>query len=400
MNSKNTNNMNRKKIAMVLIACCTLASCNEELENEVMFDNAYQNKKVEVKQSTKQIAYSLATYLYSNQAEVTKLHQAISIMVSYGLDENLPVYDILSTNNSVFFTDASLFLNLRQAFDEDVLKSMGLSSSNYYGDLNVYWGYHDEWKGNTMPIIAYLDGNSTEDSIYGFKMGTSGIEEVTVRVTDFENVVYPIIILNFNETNYSDYPDFKRGIRSKGGVVWAMPTTKEEDEDVEYNQWTDPTKLYEVDLVSFRDDKVQYDTWIAGGSEFYLETAFVNYSTNQIDSTIIRMDFTRSEIKKAKTKYYTSTSINDSWEANYNDMHIVLREQDYGSLDPISVSLSIPNVGSVSVTLPCKNQDDIIYNYSLSRMTYISGLNSAMRRNIGAGSCTIGTKLLISNKPY
>ena len=355
--------MNRKKIAMVLIACCTLASCNEELENEVMFDNAYQNKKVEVKQSTKQIAYSLATYLYSNQAEVTKLHQAISIMVSYGLDENLPVYDILSTNNSVFFTDASLFLNLRQAFDEDVLKSMGLSSSNYYGDLNVYWGYHDEWKGNTMPIIAYLDGNSTEDSIYGFKMGTSGIEEVTVRVTDFENVVYPIIILNFNETNYSDYPDFKRGIRSKGGVVWAMPTTKEEDEDVEYNQWTDPTKLYEVDLVSFRDNKVQYDTWIAGGSEFYLETAFVNYSTNQIDSTIIRMDFTRSEIKKAKTKYYTSTSINDSWEANYNDMHIVLREQDYGSLDPISVSLSIPNVGSVSVTLPCKNQDDIIIHY-------------------------------------
>ncbi|MDD6166144.1 MAG: hypothetical protein PUB31_07430 [Bacteroidales bacterium] len=392
--------MNRKKIAMVLIACCTLASCNEELENEVMFDNAYQNKKVEVKQSTKQIAYSLATYLYSNQAEVTKLHQAISIMVSYGLDENLPVYDILSTNNSVFFTDASLFLNLRQAFDEDVLKSMGLSSSNYYGDLNVYWGYHDEWKGNTMPIIAYLDGNSTEDSIYGFKMGTSGIEEVTVRVTDFENVVYPIIILNFNETNYSDYPDFKRGIRSKGGVVWAMPTTKEEDEDVEYNQWTDPTKLYEVDLVSFRDNKVQYDTWIAGGSEFYLETAFVNYSTNQIDSTIIRMDFTRSEIKKAKTKYYTSTSINDSWEANYNDMHIVLREQDYGSLDTISVSLSIPNVGSVSVTLPCKSQDDIIYNHSLSRMTYISGLNSAMRRNIGAGSCTIGTKLFISNKPY
>lgn len=392
--------MNRKKIAMVLIACCTLASCNEELENEVMFDNAYQNKKVEVKQSTKQIAYSLATYLYSNQAEVTKLHQAISIMVSYGLDENLPVYDILSTNNSVFFTDASLFLNLRQAFDEDVLKSMGLSSSNYYGDLNVYWGYHDEWKGNTMPIIAYLDGNSTEDSIYGFKMGTSGIEEVTVRATDFENVVYPIIILNFNETNYSDYPDFKRGIRSKGGVVWAMPTTKEEDEDVEYNQWTDPTKLYEVDLVSFRDDKVQYDPWIAGGSEFYLETAFVNYSTNQIDSTIIRMDFTRSEIKKAKTKYYTRTSINDSWEANYNDMHIVLREQDYGSLDTISVSLSIPNVGSVSITLPCKNQDDIIYNHSLSRMTYISGLNSAMRRNIGAGSCTIGTKLLISNKPY
>ena len=395
---------NIKRIALLAIfAGAFMSSCTEDeflTEEEVGTHHSYL-KTENVPTSTEPFALDFAKYIQANPSALTTLNEAIHKVVGYDLDENLTFYDILQFNNSVFFgSEYSNITNLGKGISAEKLKKSGYNSTNYYGGLNIYWGYHDEWDGKTLPIIGYVEDGKETTNIKGYKKKKKSIEKTNITIADFDSVKFPVIIINYSDRDYSEYPEFKRGIRQKGGKVWLYDGYNNNDNDNNNttNIWNDTTKVYKLKLTSFKAVK-NYD--IMGGSEFAFESAFVNQATEAADKTRYTCEYTRRQIKNKVTKTF-NVAINPDWQAKYENMHFYIIEEDGGWNDNINVSLSVQGVGSLSTTLPAHSFDDILFSASWIRYSFITDMDTTNNTNtmmFDSGN-TLKTKMEISDRPY
>lgn len=393
----------RRILAIALIASCALVSCNEEVDEFDNQNSSFNNKTTVITQSTKEVAYTFANYLKDNPAVVNDLHQAIEKVVSYDLDENLTVYDALQPQNSVFFNSPSELGSIGKAFDESALNKEGYTSANYYGGLNIYWGYCDEWDGKTMPIIAYVDPNITAKKINGYQIKGNSIEEVTISSAFIDSVVAPVIIINFNETDYSEYPDFKNGERTKDGVTFLKGDEKGGDDDKptqNYGKYDNPNKLYKAVFAALQSaDGTQYDAVWAGGSEVYVKSGAINAAGAQTYNNH-RCEFTRGQIKRRTIKYYSGLPIMfDDWKVEYLNMPVKLYDQDPGSKTTVKATIKIDNIGDIEINLPLQNDDDLIGEVDRSRVSYMTDhANHNNWQQIGSMKISMG--LVISDRAY
>lgn len=380
-----------------------MSSCTEDeflTEEEVGTHHSYL-KTENVPASTESFALDFAKYIQANPNALTTLNEAIHKVVGYDLDENLTFYDILQFNNSVFFgSEDSDIINLGRGISAEKLKDLGYNSTNYYGGLNIYWGYHDEWDGKTLPIIGYVENGKETINIKGYQITEKSIEKTNITIADFDSVKFPVIIINYSDRNYDEYPEFKRGIRQKGGKIWLYDGFNKEDGDENNttNVWNDTTKVYKLKLTSFKAVK-NYD--IMGGSEFAFESAFVNQATEAADKTRYTCEYTRKQIKNKVTKTF-NVAINPDWQAKYENMHFYIIEEDGGWNDNINVSLSVQGVGSLSTTLPAHSFDDILFSASWIRYSFITDMDTTNNTNtmmFDSGN-TLKTKMEISDRPY
>ena len=395
---------NIKRIALLAILTgAFMSSCTEDeflTEEEVGTHHSYL-KTENVPTSTEPFALDFAKYIQANPNALTTLNEAIHKVVGYDLDENLTFYDILQFNNSVFFgSEDSDITNLGRGISAEKLKDLGYNSTNYYGGLNIYWGYHDEWDGKTLPIIGYVENGKETINIKGYQITEKSIEKTNITIADFDSVKFPVIIINYSDRNYSEYPEFKRGIRQKGGKIWLYDGFNKEDGDENNttNIWNDTTKVYKLKLTSFKAVK-NYD--IMGGSEFAFESAFVNQATEAADKTRYTCEYTRKQIKNKVTKTF-NVAINPDWQAKYENMHFYIIEEDGGWNDNINVSLSVQGIGSLSTTLPAHSFDDILFSASWIRYSFITDMDTTNNTNtmmFDSGN-TLKTKMEISDRPY
>ena len=395
---------NIKRIALLAILTgAFMSSCTEDeflTEEEVGTHHSYL-KTENVPASTESFALDFAKYIQANPSALTTLNEAIHKVVGYDLDENLTFYDILQFNNSVFFgSEDSDITNLGRGISAEKLKDLGYNSTNYYGGLNIYWGYHDEWDGKTLPIIGYVENGKETINIKGYQITEKSIEKTNITIADFDSVKFPVIIINYSDRNYDEYPEFKRGIRQKGGKIWLYDGFNKEDGDENNttNVWNDTTKVYKLKLTSFKAVK-NYD--IMGGSEFAFESAFVNQATEAADKTRYTCEYTRKQIKNKVTKTF-NVAINPDWQAKYENMHFYIIEEDGGWNDNINVSLSVQGVGSLSTTLPAHSFDDILFSASWIRYSFITDMDTTNNTNtmmFDSGN-TLKTKMEISDRPY
>ena len=395
---------NIKRIAILAIfAGAFMSSCTEDeflTEEEVGTHHSYL-KTENVPTSTESFALDFAKYIQANPNALTTLNEAIHKVVGYDLDENLTFYDILQFNNSVFFgSEDSDIINLGRGISAERLKDLGYNSTNYYGGLNIYWGYHDEWDGKTLPIIGFVEDGKETIKIKGYQITEKSIEKTNITIADFDSVKFPVIIINYSDRDYAEYPEFKRGIRQKGGKIWLYDGCNNEDgdENKTTNVWNDSTKVYKLKLTSFKAVK-NYD--IIGGSEFAFESAFVNQATEAADKTRYTCEYTRRQIKNKVTKTF-NVAINPDWQAKYENMHFYIIEEDGGWNDNINVSLSVQGIGSLSTTLPAHSFDDILFSASWIRYSFITDMDTTNNTNtmmFDSGN-TLKTKMEISDRPY
>ena len=393
-----------KRIALLAIFTgAFMSSCTEDeflTEEEVGTHHSYL-KTENVPTSTESFALDFAKYIQANPSALTTLNEAIHKVVGYDLDENLTFYDILQFNNSVFFgSEDSDIINLGRGISAEKLKDLGYNSTNYYGGLNIYWGYHDEWDGKTLPIIGYVEDGKETIKIKGYQIKEKSIEKTNITIADFDSVKFPVIIINYSDRDYAEYPEFKRGIRQKGGKIWLYDGCNNEDGDENNttNVWNDSTKVYKLKLTSFKAVK-NYD--IMGGSEFAFESAFVNQATEAADKTRYTCEYTRKQIKNKVTKTF-NVAINPDWQAKYENMHFYIIEEDGGWNDNINVSLSVQGIGSLSTTLPAHSFDDILFSASWIRYSFITDMDTTNNTNtmmFDSGN-TLKTKMEISDRPY
>jgi hypothetical protein len=394
---------NIKRIALLAIFTgAFMSSCTEDeflTEEEVGTHHSYL-KTENVPTSTESFALDFAKYIQANPSALTTLNEAIHKVVGYDLDENLTFYDILQFNNSVFFeSEYSDITNLGSGISAERLKDLGYNSTNYYGGLNIYWGYHDEWDGESLPIIGYVkDGNETT-KIKGFTISGENIKDTVVTIADFDSVKFPVIIINYSDRDYAEYPEFKRGIRQKGDKVWLYDgyNDGEDDEKNAVTAWNDPSKIYKLKLKSFTALE-NYDP--IGGSEFSFESAFVNQSTVQADRIVYTSDYTRRQIKNAETKTF-NLAINPDWQADYENMHFYIIEEDGGWNDDINVSLSISNLFSLNIDLPKQSWDDEVLIASWIRYSFITDLDPNTNiHTISTSNYTLKTEMEVVDRPY
>lgn len=391
------------RIALLAIfAGAFMSSCTEDeflTEEEVGTHHSYL-KTENVPTSTESFALDFAKYIQANPNALTTLNEAIHKVVGYDLDENLTFYDILQFNNSVFFgSEDSDIINLGRGISAEKLKDLGYNSTNYYGGLNIYWGYHDEWDGKTLPIIGYVEDGKETINIKGYQITEKSIEKTNITIADFDSVKFPVIIINYSDRNYAEYPEFKRGIRQKGGKVWLYGNYNdgEDDEKNAVTAWNDPSKIYKLKLKSFKVEE-NYDP--LGGSEFSFESAFVNQSTVQADRIVYTSDWTRKQIKNAETKTF-NLAINPDWQADYENMHFYIIEEDGGFNDDINVSLSISNLFSLNIDLPKQSWDDEVLIASWIRYSFITDLNPNTNiHTISTSNYTLKTEMEVVDRPY
>jgi hypothetical protein len=402
---KITKNMKRniKTIALLAIfAGAFMSSCTEDeflTEEEVGTHHSYL-KTENVPTSTESFALDFAKYIQANPSALTTLNEAIHKVVGYDLDENLTFYDILQFNNSVFFeSEDSDITNLGSGISAERLKDLGYNSTNYYGGLNIYWGYHDEWDGESLPIIGYVEDGNETTKIKGFTISGENIKDTVVTIADFDSVKFPVIIINYSDRDYAEYPEFKRGIRQKGDKVWLYDgyNDGEDDEKNAVTAWNDPSKIYKLKLKSFTALE-NYDP--IGGSEFSFESAFVNQSTVQADRIVYTSDYTRRQIKNAETKTF-NLAINPDWQADYENMHFYIIEEDGGWNDDINVSLSISNLFSLNIDLPKQSWDDEVLIASWIRYSFITDLDPNTNiHTISTSNYTLKTEMEVVDRPY
>lgn len=392
-----------KRIALLAIFTgAFMSSCTEDeflTEEEVGTHHSYL-KTENVPTSTESFALDFAKYIQANPNALTTLNEAIHKVVGYDLDENLTFYDILQFNNSVFFgSEDSDIINLGRGISAEKLKDLGYNSTNYYGGLNIYWGYHDEWDGKTLPIIGYVEDGKETINIKGYQITEKSIEKTNITIADFDSVKFPVIIINYSDRDYAEYPEFKRGIRQKGGKVWLYGNYNdgEDDEKNAVTAWNDPSKIYKLKLKSFKVVE-NYDP--LGGSEFSFESAFVNQSTVQADRIVYTCDWTRKQIKNKVTKTF-NLAINPDWQADYENMHFYIIEEDGGFNDDINVSLSISNLFSLNIDLPKQSWDDEVLIASWIRYSFITDLDPNTNiHTISTSNYTLKTEMEVVDRPY
>lgn len=123
--------------------------------------------------------------------------------------------------------------------------------------LQIYWPYSEEWDGVTMPLVTFDPGYGTESNYaYGLSLSEDGKPVVdSVYVDESLARERPVWVINRNGD--SEYEALPFTVSGSG-----TPLTRSSRSRVLY-------------LRSFKALR-QYDSWFAGGSEFFVKIGCVN----------------------------------------------------------------------------------------------------------------------------
>lgn len=334
------------------------------------------NGKLNLNQNDRELfAKNLAISFANAPQSFSELNSAIHVVVGYGLDENLKLYDILNTDNSVFLSSSCQVNTLRSVLEESIdLSKYGFTDNNYYSNLQLYWPYHDDWNKKTTPVICFAPENETIESVIGYYYENGNIDSINVTAKSIDEESIPVIIINKSETHYADYPDFKNDKWEKNGIIWGKPLPIHTFNPIKDNSSTG-NKVYEARSVSITSSGTQYDYFWAGGSEFELQSIYAVDASHTVVSSKARAEFSRKQIKNKETKNF-GTQLHKNWQLGLGQIHIRLTEKDdWGSVEPIVINLDVAD-NTLSTTININSTDDIIFDSQYTRSNYFNRCNS------------------------
>lgn len=369
--------------AIFAIGSVAIVSCEKEsnslkdnvaVSHNQRFCDVRKNLKLN-KSDRESIAREITMRFGQNNAIFAELNNAIHVVTEYGLDENLKLYDILQPEKSVFLASATSVANLRSAIGENnPLAGYGFSESDYYGDLQFYWPYHDDWDKTTTPIICFAPENENAESTTGFYYNNGTVITVNVTAKSIDEGNVPVVIINQCETHYSDYPNFNRDEWTINGRIWVKPGNVSPFRVINDGSSTDD-KVYEARSYSITSSGTQYDYAWAGGSEFVLQSVYAADENNLQTSSMARAEFTRKEIRNKKTKNF-GAQLHENWQPGLGNIYLRLTEEDaWGSIDPLVINIDV-NGNTLSTTININSTDDVIFDAQCTRSNYFNRCNN------------------------
>lgn len=363
--------------AIMTIGSIAFISCNKEKENNYSNERYIANdnaSKTITLSDVQRLNYAqlLATKMSLHPYSYKELNYAISVVNSYGVDEHLAFFDVLSTSVSKFLLPNTPLSDLRSALTETgIVSDCGLTPENYYGNLQLYWPYHDNWDDTTTPVIIFIPVDENATTVTGYRCypgGTATPIQIDESSITKDNV--PCIIINEGEFGYNEYPNFRGGERSCNDITWGR--TNDSSIVDPYINTVQPGYDTTTRALSYKflNSGHQFDNWLAGGSEFLVTLARLN-EIGSYDTVRYAIEMTREEIDN-RTPADIEMIFYHDWKRAYKNIYYYFVEHDdWGFRTTVDADLTLGN-STISAHLTISTTDDFIAADFIPRYDYIT----------------------------
>lgn len=362
--------------AIMVIGSIAFVSCNKEQDGSSPNEhyNANENATKTITLSDAQrlnYARLLATEMSQCPYSYAELNYAISVVTSYGVDEHLAFFDILATQDSKFLLPNTPISNLRNALvNTRIVENCGLTRSNYYGNLQLYWPHHDDWNDTTTPVIIFIPVNENATTVTGYRCYRGGTAKpIQVDESSITRGGVPCIIINEGEFRYNEYPNFREGERSHNGITWGITHDSNSVEPYICTAQAGHDTITRALSYKFLNSGTQYDNWLAGGSEFLVTIARVN-EAGSYDTARYAIELTRKEIEN-RTVVDIEMIFYHDWKRDFEKFYYYFVEHDdWGFHTTVNADLSYGG-STVNAQITISTTDDFIAADYIPRSEFI-----------------------------
>ncbi|MDR0748985.1 MAG: hypothetical protein LBF62_05390 [Tannerellaceae bacterium] len=377
--------MSFKKM-LFLFVICSVFSCSNEGDD---LASNVEKQDYPAKESSEEANFKFITDFLSGIVHdddiVKEVKAGVETSLLYGLDEELRFREILkSDDNKLRSASKSLLAEkLEEAFGNigktksatEALNGDELETFVLNDNVQIYWPYSERWDGKEIPFVTYAPTDKDADDVTDVMAyrkivnpdGTSRIESRMVNEAYAKE--HPVWIINKNEMDYEELPDFKAGEFEKNGRLFVS--------DLLPDARNNKTLRARTPLVVFYLGKLtvttQHDSWIAGGSEFEFTNAqplAPGYTTT--GNTKVWSNWSRGQISDGITKGIWQV-LNMDWtvEQVQNGLKVVETDDGKSTAWKLDLGVKLANdkgLGfTVSASIPFNNNDDEIYEKILMR---------------------------------
>lgn len=328
----------------------------------------------------------LLSSLPLEQEHLTEVHDAALSSAGNGYDEEYRMRDLFAVPGSGVGsagpTKADAYPHpLRDLLREALLSTKAGSGeaeawldSLSASDVQIYWPYSEDWDGETLPVITYDRGDDAQQN-EGWALRRDGsVQKVLVTETMARQT--PVWVVNRNTD--ADYQSLEMRRRedpswgSGGGTVLVKASQKQE--------------LRTLVLRSMKV-KRQFDSWLAGGSEFWVKIGAVEDFTAATDAELRLFEPSLTDFmivvrrKQVEEEIPFNAVLVADWFSGLSNVALMILEDDGGTRTTWKANATVKyNSKSYGIDLeiPLHTRDDIVWRGSLTR-TYIekySGVTS------------------------
>ena len=254
-----------------------------------------------------------------------------------------------------------------------------LSSS----DIQIYWPYSEDWDGETQPVFTYDPGDGSQVGV-GWKVYTDERGVRTVRKIEVDEkyaAAYPVWVVNRNsDSGYTsldvmrrEHPEWDNG---GGALIIGGPVSSRSPSVPLPEEETKAASSVKTLILKDFTMRRHYDTWLAGGSEFFIKAGSVNDFVASTEAelqlyvpavTDFMVVVKRKQLGQALP--FNTVLVSD-WTSQLTQVAFMIVEDDGGSLTQWKCS-AVVKVASKSygfdISLPFNTRDDIVWRGQLSR---------------------------------
>lgn len=254
-----------------------------------------------------------------------------------------------------------------------------LSSS----DIQIYWPYSEDWDGETQPVFTYDPGDGSQVGV-GWKVYTDERGVRTVRKIEVDEkyaAAYPVWVVNRNsDSGYTsldvmrrEHPEWDNG---GGALIIGGPVSSRAPGVPLPKEKTKAASSVKTLIMKDFTMRRHYDTWLAGGSEFFIKAGSVNDFVASTEAELqLYMPAVTDFMVVVKRKQLGqalpfNTVLVSDWTSQLTQVAFMIVEDDGGSLTQWKCS-AVVKVASKSygfdISLPFNTRDDIVWRGQLSR---------------------------------
>lgn len=241
-------------------------------------------------------------------------------------------------------------------------------------DIQIYWPYSENWNGEQLPVITFDPEDGAEANIgYRLVADAEGGRRVEEIVVDEELAAsHPVWVINRNsDAGYTTLemlrkkdPEWGDG----GGNVVVRPRTQS-------LLSKGKTSCRSLMLKEFTM-KRNYDSWFAGGSEFFVKTGAVEdfYASTEAEMRLYSPTVTDFLVVVKRDQVGHTIPFNailvSEWTDQVDQCAFMITEDDGGTITQWICS-ALVRVESrsygIEISIPCNSRDDIVWRGQLSR---------------------------------
>lgn len=310
--------------------------------------------------------------------QVREVFDAVNASSSNGYDEEYPFANLFSSPGSGV-GDELLRTRAEAEYSEplrDLLSSAGQTAtrSGSFSDaladsgLQIYWPYSEDWDGLTLPVVTFDPEEASsaaclrEDANVGYlrEQLPNGSWIVKEVVVDEEYArEHPVWVINRNEDARYLTPQMAQALYPERYDVASTRSA------------TDFKTLVLKEFKAHRN----YDSWFAGGSEFFIKCGALNGFTAKTEEelklyspsvTDMMINVKRKQVGKSLR---FNTVLVSEWTPQLEECVFLMIEDDGGKQTSWKAS-GVVKIKSKSygfeVDLPFRRNDDLVWRGKLS----------------------------------